>query len=147
MIGRDFYTNEGELRDALTEYFIGTNYSFKELVYAVATHPVFTDNARESSVVTDPLAEPPLGEVPEQTEIDCTDLGDYSDVSPYISECTSCHNSSSALTDLSVKSNWQGVGSNALDMINSGQMPPGNRNPNVNSLRDSLKCWIDQGSP
>ena len=147
LIGRSFYTNEEELRDALTDYFIKTNYSFKELVFAVSTHPVFTDNSREASVVTEPLSEPPLGDVPEPTEVDCTDLGAYEDVSPYISECTSCHNSSSSLTDLSVKSNWQGVGSNALDMINSGQMPPGNRNSNVNSLSESLKCWIDQGSP
>ena len=147
LMGREFYTNEEELRDGLTDYFIHTNYSFKELSYAVATHPMFADNSRESSVVTDPLADPPLGEIPEETEIDCTGLGDYSDMSPYIGECTSCHNSSSSLTDLSVKTGWQGVDSNALDMINSGQMPPGGRNSDVESLRDGLKCWIDNGSP
>ena len=147
LIGREFYTNEETLRDALTEYFVNTKYSFKELSYAIATHPMFINDERESSVVTDPLADPPLGEVPENVEIDCTDLGEYDDFSAHIGECTACHNSSSSLTDLSVKSGWQGVAPNALDMMSSGQMPPGGSNSNVESLRQGVKCWIDNGSP
>ena len=45
-----------------------------------------------------------------------------------------------------MKTGWQGVASNALDMINSGQMPPVGSNSDVISLRDGLKCLIDAES-
>ena len=61
LIGRGFYDDEADLRAALTDYFVKTNYDFKEL-YAIATHPVFLMSERGCEV-TSPLAEPPLGEV------------------------------------------------------------------------------------
>ncbi len=39
----------------LTNYFINSDYSFQELVYAVATHPVFMAAERSDGTVTDPL--------------------------------------------------------------------------------------------
>ena len=48
--------------DGLASYFETTDYSFRELVYAIATHPAFVEGGRTDAIVTDPLAEPPLGD-------------------------------------------------------------------------------------
>ena len=61
MMGRGFYHEEANLRAALTSYFVDSKYSFRELVYAVATHPAFTEGTRSDATVTDPLEEPPFG--------------------------------------------------------------------------------------
>ena len=45
LIGRGFYDDEADLRAALTDYFVKTNYDFKDL-HAIATHPVFLMSER-----------------------------------------------------------------------------------------------------
>jgi hypothetical protein len=52
LMGRKFRIAEANLRQSLTDYFIGSNFSFRELMYAVATHPGFTVNSRSDANIT-----------------------------------------------------------------------------------------------
>jgi hypothetical protein len=146
LMGRQFYADEDTLRAKLTDYFINTTYSFKELVYAVATHPAFVEASRSDGVVTDPLEEPPLGQLPGEVEAPCEDTIDYStDIAPKIGICTTCHNSSStSRQDLSTEADWTEWGSQAVNMMRSGQMPPGQSGNQVNALKEAVRCWIEQ---
>ncbi len=83
LMGRKFYHSEAELRAAFTNYFVGTNYSFKELVYAIATHPAFLEGTRGDGLVTDPLEDPPLGTIAGEVERPCETTIDYAaDIAP-----------------------------------------------------------------
>src|SRR6185312_9010039 len=91
LMGRGFYRDEANLRAALTSYFVTTNYSFKELVYAIATHPGYIEGTRADATVTDPLDSPPLGQMPSDTSAPaaCTKTIDWTaDIKPNISQCT-----------------------------------------------------------
>jgi hypothetical protein len=146
LMGRSFYHQESALRDALTDYFISTDYSMRELVYAVATHPVFMSGQRSDGVVTDPLEEPPLGTQAGDTERECTTTIDYAaDIAPSIGLCTSCHSSSSGnRQDLSTESQWQQWGSQAVNMMASGSMPPGQFGPEIQEFKEKVRCWKEQ---
>ena len=145
-MGRKFYKEEETLRDGLTDYFQGTNYSFRELVYAVTTHPAFVEGNRSDSVVTDPLEDPPLGEAP-SVEVVCNSVIDYAtDIAPNSATyCDTCHNSgSTSRQDLTTEAQWQSLGSAAVGMMLSGQMPPG---PSTSALMDfanDVQCWLQQ---
>ena len=146
MMGRKFYTDEEPLRDGLRDYFTGTNYSFRELVYAVATHPAFIEGTRSDAAVTDPLQEPPLGEVP-TVELDCSETIDYSaDIAPISATyCNGCHGAASApRQDLTTEAQWQSLGSVAVGMMRSGSMPPQGSNTEIATLANNVQCWLEQ---
>lgn len=146
LIGRKFYHDEEELRTKLSEYFIATNYSFKELVFAIATHPVFMASNREDATVTDPLEEPPLGQIAGDSSRECTDVIDYAaDIAPKLGLCTGCHNASSgSRQDLSTEPQWVLWGSQSVNMMSSGTMPPGQFGPEVDALKEAVRCWLEQ---
>lgn len=149
-MGRGFYHAEADLRGALTTYFINSKYSFKELVYAVVTHPTFLDGKRGDALVTDPLEDPPLGEIPKATARPCTSTISYSaDISPKLSLCTSCHGvTSSPRQDLSSEVQWKKLGKTAVGMMASGSMPPGLSGAPVVGptfeLKEAVRCWLEQ---
>jgi hypothetical protein len=150
LIGRKFYHDEEALRTALTDYFIETDYSFKELVYAVATHPLFTDKLRGNAVVTDPLQDPPLGETPNDTNRACTQTYSYAtDIAPAASQyCTSCHsNGSGSRQPLTSLGQWQSLGGTAVSMMASGQMPPGQSGPSIQDFKERVRCWLEDPKP
>ena len=146
LMGRKFYHEEAELRAAFTNYFINTTFSFKELVYAIATHPAFLEGARGDGTVTDPLEDPPLGTVVGTVDRPCTTTISYAnDIAPNISLCTNCHNSSSSpRQDLSTQTQWQQWGSQAVNMMASGSMPPGRSDSSVTNLKEAVRCWLEQ---
>ena len=150
LMGRGFYTSEEELRKMLTTYFQATRYSFSELVFAVATHPAFMVHDRSDGVVTDPLEEPPMGEISGTFERECKTGVTYADdVSAKISECTSCHGpSNSPRIDLSSESAWREHGDTAVGMMASGSMPPGQTGPpfsgDIFDLKERVRCWLEQ---
>lgn len=146
LMGRAFYADEDTLRASLTDYFIRTDYSFNELVYAVATHPAFTEKSRGDAVVTDPLDEPPLGQAPGEVEQECPSqtFAWATDVQPNITLCTNCHNSTGGRADLSTESQWRAWGRQAVGMMASGQMPPGRFGPDILSFKESVRCWLEQ---
>lgn len=146
LMGRKFYHSEAELRGAFTNYFINSNYSFKELVYAMATHPAFVEGTRGDALVTDPLEEPPLGTVAGEVERPCETTINYAtDIAPKITLCTNCHNSSSApRQDLSTQAQWLLWGDQAVNMMSSGVMPPGQSGPQVTELKEAVRCWMEQ---
>lgn len=149
-MGRGFYHSEADLRSALTTYFINTKYSFKELVYAIVTHPNFLEGSRGDALVTDPLEDPPLGEIPKVTTRPCTTTIDYAaNIAPKISQCTTCHGASSApRQDLSSQTQWTKLGKTAVGMMASGSMPPGQSGPPtqgaVFELKEAVRCWLEQ---
>ncbi len=146
LIGRKFYHEEADLRAGLTNYFVNSNYSFKELVFAVATHPVFLNGARGDGLVTDPLEEPPLGSVAGATERECTTTIDFNtDIAPSLGYCTGCHNSSSGnRQDLSDETDWVTWGSQSVNMMASGVMPPGQSGPDILEFKEKVRCWLEQ---
>lgn len=146
LIGRQFYFEEETLRTRLTEYFINTNYSFKELVFAVATHPVFMSAAREDATVTDPLEEPPLGTIAGATERECPTetLTWAADIQPKLTLCTGCHDGSGGRQDLTTEPQWVSWGSQSVNMMSSGTMPPGQFGPEVDELKEAVRCWLEQ---
>jgi hypothetical protein len=150
MLGRKFYASEKALRDELTAYFVKTRYSFRELVYALATHPAFTSAARADSVVTDPLDPPPLGKVPDATKKPCPPSVDFSvDIAPAAqSLCAACHDGSEGRQALSDEADWRRMGKTAVGMMASGSMPPGQSGPPsagaVYELKEAARCWIEQ---
>lgn len=148
MMGRKFYQSEADLRAALTQYFISTNYSFKELVFALATHPAFTSGKRIDATVTDPLEQPALGKVPDAGKRECpTGVTYAADVAPKISLCTACHNGSPR-QPLTNETQWRTWGNQAVGMMASGNMPPGQSGPPANGpvfeLKEAVRCWLEQ---
>lgn len=151
LVGRDFYKSEENIRNALTNYFGQTQFSFKELVYAVASHPTFIDPRRADATVTDPLEQPAIGKVPEQdNKQECKpDINFQSEIAPKISQCTTCHNSSnSGRQSLETEADWKRLGSTSVGLISSGNMPPGQTgSPSSGPLwefKESLRCWLEQ---
>lgn len=154
LMGREFYRNEAELRAALTSYFVQTNYSFKELVYALATHPAFMMAARADATVGDPLAQPPLGQPPGiSSDAPCPDrvLTYAEDIEPRIASCTSCHSSGvdqGQRQDLTTEAQWLIWADTAVSMMASGNMPPGQTGPprsgDVFDFKEAVRCWAAQ---
>lgn len=145
LIGRKFYTDEEPLRTAFKDYFISTNYNFKELVYAVATHPVFMEGTRSDGVVTDPLSSPPLGTVPEPVVTTCDRPYTYAaDIAPLQNLCTGCHVAGSSRQSLENEAQWKIWATTAVQMMGSGQMPPGPSNSQVQTLRTAVQCFKEQ---
>jgi len=146
LMGRKFYTDEEALRTALTDYFLGTDYSFRELVYAISTHPAFLEGTRSDGIATDPLQAPPLGEVPTTTTT-CTPGKTYTyatDVAPKIALCTNCHSGSGSRQALTNEAEWRTWRATAVKMMASGQMPPGPATAAVFELKDAVTCWMGQ---
>jgi hypothetical protein len=151
LMGRGFHRDEADLRRALADYFVTTNYSFKELVYALATHPAFMVHARGNALVSDPLENPPLGEPPGGgEEAPCDDAISFAgDISPSLTLCTSCHGGSGNRQDLSSAADWQSWASQSISMMSSGHMPPGQsgapRIGPVFEFKEKVRCWVEQG--
>ena len=145
LMGRGFYTDEEPLRDGLVSYFETTNFSFKELVYAISTHPAFVDGQRTNALVTDPLAAPPLGEIP-TVEVSCEETIDYAtDIAPLSANlCEQCHSDGSSRQSLTTEAAWQSLGRAAVGMMFSGSMPPGGFNDDVQTLANNVQCWLEQ---
>lgn len=150
LMGREFYSDEADLRAALTNYFVQTSYDFKELLFAIATHPAFLEGNREDATVTSPLTEPPLGEVPGGNDtVDCATYGSISyaaDIAPgSATYCESCHNGATGLSDLSDLSGWSATRATAEGLIASGNMPPGAGGPPfsgpVFDFKERVRCW------
>lgn len=150
LVGRQFHQKEDNLRSQLAQYLITTKYSFKELVYAIVTHPVFTDSARSDAKVALPLSDPVMGTFVGE-KIECND-GPYTydtHVKPYIGLCTSCHNASSPQSPLTNEAEWLAKRSQSLSMVASGEMPPGQGgtiSADATTLRNGLHCW-QEASP
>jgi hypothetical protein len=151
LMGRGFYRDEADLRAALTSYFATTGFSFKELIYAIATHPGFVEGARGDALVGDPLEMPPLGEPPGgNTDQPCESEIDFAtDIQPRLTQCTNCHNATSeGRQDLSTEAQWEQLGSTAVNMMASGSMPPGQAGPPhigaVYELKENVRCWLEQ---
>jgi hypothetical protein len=145
LMGRSFYHEEAALREAFATYFINTNYSMRELIYAVATHPAFMSGARSDGVVTDPLEEPPLGTLAGESPRECTETISFqADIAPEIGRCTSCHNGAGNRQDLSTEAQWRTWGSQAVNMMASGSMPPGQFGPEIQAFKEKVRCWMEQ---
>jgi hypothetical protein len=152
LMGRGFYLDEAPLREKLTSYFVTTNFSFKELVYAIATHPAFIEGSRSDATVGDPLTEPPLGQPPggSTAAAPCTKTIDFTaDIQPKLTQCAPCHNpQSSPRQDLSTQAEWKQWGPQAVTFMASGQMPPGQAGPPligpVWDLKEAVRCWLGQ---
>ncbi len=147
LMGRKFYTDEEALRTALTQYFITSTYSFRELVYAIATHPAFLEGSRSDGLVVDPLTAPPLGKAPDAVVTTCDRAYSYAaDILPSQTLCTGCHSSSSSSRQsLETEAAWAGpLGTIAVTMMSSGQMPPGPTNSAIQNLQKAVKCWKEQ---
>ena len=147
--GRKFRVAESGLRQSLTDYFISTSYSFKELMYAIATHPDFTVNTRSDANVTDPLEQPAVGKVPEPSLPACTSTIDFNThIAPLIGQCTSCHRSGAPRQALETSAQWKVWGSQAVSMMSVGQMPPGLQGAptagSVYNLKEAVRCWLSQ---
>lgn len=149
LIGRPFRKAEAGVRERLTSYFIDTNFSFKELMYSIATHPDFLQNSRSDANVTDPLEQPAIGKVPEPSLPECkTTLSYNSDIQPLVAQCTSCHYSGSPRQALETEANWKTWGTQAVSMMSVGQMPPGMQGAPVSGsvydLKEAVRCWLKQ---
>ncbi|MCB9228909.1 MAG: hypothetical protein H6618_04790 [Deltaproteobacteria bacterium] len=150
LIGRVFHSSESKIRAALTNYFITTNYSFRELVYAIATHPTFMETSRGNSLVDDPLSEPPLGELPGGNDLpSCDSPIDFAtDIQPLTTACTSCHSGNNTLSPLLTEADWDAAASAAISMMTSGEMPPGQTGPprigpNY-EFKEKVRCWVER---
>jgi hypothetical protein len=149
LMGRKFRVAEESLRQSLTDYFITTNYSFKELMYAISTHPGFIVNARSDASITDPLEQPALGKVPEPSLPPCSKTISFdSDIAPLISQCTSCHRSGAPRQALETQAHWKTWGNQAVSMMSIGQMPPGMQGAptagSIYNLKEAVRCWLTQ---
>jgi hypothetical protein len=150
LMGRKFYADEADLRASLTAYFVATNYSFKELLYAIATHPGFVDASRTDALVGDPLEQPPLGEPPGgNTERPCdTEIVFDEHIAPTLSLCTNCHRAGTSRQDLSTEAQWEEWAAQAVNMMASGSMPPGQAGPPqigpVYDMKENVRCWLEQ---
>jgi hypothetical protein len=147
LMGREFYHDEATLRAALTNYFVTTKYNFKELVYALATHPAFLEATRQDALVGDPLDQPPLGQPPGgETARPCGTITWTTDIQPRISQCTSCHGTGNGVrVELATKENWNTWRNMAVNLMSSGTMPPGQSGPplsgSVYDLKEAVRCW------
>ncbi len=145
LMGRGFYADEDTLRSGLTEYFVNTHYSFKELVYAIATHPAFVSAQRGDGVVTDPLDAPPIGQMPGETQKECTETIDYAThIAPKTTLCTNCHDGTGGRQSLGTETQWRAWARQAMGMMASGQMPPGQFGPEIESFKENVRCWAEQ---
>jgi hypothetical protein len=149
LMGRKFYAAEGNLRNELTSYFVSTKYSFKELVFAIATHPAFLDARRGDSVVTEPLDPPPLGKIPDATKRECLPNISFSaQISDKVTGCAQCHNGTNNRKPLVTEAHWRQFGKLALGMLASGSMPPGQSGPPAvgpnYELKENVRCWVEQ---
>lgn len=147
LMGRKFFKDEEELRTALTQYFVTTNYSFRELVYAISTHSAFLEGSRGDGLVSDPLASPPLGTVPTEVPIQCEDrtYTFAADIQPKLGICINCHSpTSGSRQDLSSEAQWKIWGTTAVKMLGSGQMPPGPVRSESQELKEAASCWMEQ---
>jgi len=149
LMGRKFRQAESSLRQAFTDYFVGTNYSFKELMYSIATHPSFVVNSRSDANITDPLEQPALGKVPEPSLPACNTTIDFNThIAPLISQCTSCHKSGAPRQALETSAQWKTWGSSAVSMMSIGQMPPGRQGAptsgTIYDLKEAVRCWLLQ---
>lgn len=151
LMGREFHRVEADLRTAFTSYFVQTDYSFRELLFAIATHPAFLESQRVDGAVADPLSDPPLGEAPGGGDLpECGTVDYATDIEPQITMCSGCHNSTSparqGLTSLVTESEWRAAGAAAVAIMNSGQMPPGQAGPPrigpVYDFKEAVRCWI-----
>jgi hypothetical protein len=149
LMGRKFRVAEADLRQSLTEYFVTTNFSFKELMYAIATHPGFTVNTRSDANITDPLEQPALGKIPEPSLPACSTTIDFNThIAPLISQCTSCHQSGAPRQALETAAHWKAWGNQAVSMMTVGQMPPGLQGAPLSgpvyNLKEAVRCWLAQ---
>lgn len=154
LIGREFFASEAPIRAGLTKYFITTNYSFRELVFATATHPNFIEGERTNALVTDPLTPPPLGQTPQTNTVPpcAKSITFAADIEPKISTCATagCHVASNSqnLISLSSEADWQKNGQMAVQMMASGQMPVGASGPPllgpIYDLKENVRCWLLQ---
>lgn len=150
LMGRGFYSDEADLRKELALYFLTTGQSFKELVYAIASHPGFIEGARADATVGDPLEQPPLGEPPGgNTAKPCETTIDFTaDIAPKLGICTNCHRSGTSRQDLATESQWVKWAGQAVNMMASGNMPPGQAGPpfsgSVYDLKEAVRCWAEQ---
>ena len=155
LMGRKFNKSEEALRSSLSHYFINTKYSFRELVYAVATHQAFTASNRTDAVVSDPLEQPPLGKVPDVStaKAPCPDTVNYTtDIAPLLAKadvkCDGCHKTGTNRMPLESEANWKSGGKVALGLMSSGTMPPGMSGPpvagNVFQLKEAVRCWLEK---
>jgi hypothetical protein len=152
LMGRQFYMEEAALRAAFTNYFVTTNYNFKELVYSIATHPAFLEGTRSDALVGDALTAPPLGQPPGgETAAKCATTINYTtDIVPKITQCTGCHSTGNAsgLTALDSQAQWALNGKTAVGLMASGTMPPGQAGPpligSVFDLKEAVRCWKEQ---
>lgn len=152
LMGREFYADEANLRAALAAYFTQTDYNFKELIFAVATHPAFAVTARSDAVVGDPLTEPPLGTAPsatEERECPTTPITFAKDIEPHLGLCNTCHGASATTRQKLVTADqWNSWGDQAAAMMATGNMPPGQAGPprigEVYNLKEAVRCWKAQ---
>jgi hypothetical protein len=153
LMGRGFYRDEADLRAALTKYFVTTSYSFKELGYAVATHPGFLEGSRSDATVGDPLDSPPLGQPPggDPNQPCPTSVSFATDIQSSLSMCTQCHvaGTQSSPVNLTTMAQWQAQGAQAVNMMASGNMPPGQPGPPllgpVFDFKEKVRCWLSGG--
>lgn len=148
LIGRQFHVEEESLRTALTDYFIGTTYSMKELIYAVATHPAFTEGTRGDGEVSEALREPALGTITTTSEATCdADSYDFAtDIKPTGDRlCLGCHNGSGTTLSLVTESDWNAWGTAAVTSMNLRNMPRGSPDwSEVQSFANTVRCWKEQ---
>ena len=152
LMGRGFYRDEANLRRALTSYFLTVNYSFKELVYAVVTHPAFIEGSRSDATVTDPIEEPPLGQPPGGNSNQPGDktISFDADITPKLGQCTNCHFAGNHIgrQDLSAVAQMKVWAGQSVSMMASGNMPPGQAGPPligpVWDLKEAVRCWAVQ---
>ena len=149
LMGRKFRQGESTLRQSLTDYFVSSTYSFKELMYAIATHPGFVVDTRSDANITDPLEQPAIGKVPEPSLPACSTTIDFNThIQPLISQCTSCHSANSPRQALETSAQWKAWGTQAVSMMSVGQMPPGLQGApvagNVYNLKEAVRCWLQQ---
>ena len=150
LMGRKFYAQEADLRAALSAYFVQTSFSFKELLYAIATHPGFIEGTRSDATVGDPLEQPPLGQPPGgNNDRPCDAIVDFqTDIQPHLNVCTSCHNGQGSRQDLRTEVQWNEWAAQAVNMMASGNMPPGQAGPPqigpVFELKEKVRCWQEQ---
>ena len=155
LMGREFYHDEAEVRAVLTRYFVATNYNFKELLYAITTHSAFTEGTRSDGVVGDPLEDPPLGQPPGGIQArPCTTTISYAtDIQPKLGACTKCHftGNTGSRQPLDSLAQWNSWGSQAVSMMTSGNMPPGQAGPpligDVYDLKELVRCWLQKENP
>jgi hypothetical protein len=154
LVGRKFFKSEEPVRDALTDYFTQTKYSFRELVYAVSTHPTFTSGKRADATVTEPLDQPPLGKAPDANSFigKCKDTYTFAaDILPKLTgetNCRTCHTAEAGRQLLNTEQDWKRLGKSTVDQMSSGSMPPGQSGPpsagQVYDLKEAVRCWLEK---